>query len=34
LRQQRGQAIPVGPAFRDPLVGEDLSHGRWQGPEF
>jgi hypothetical protein len=34
LRQQGGEAVPVGPALRDPLVGEDLGHGRWQGPEF
>jgi hypothetical protein len=34
LRQQRSEAVPVGPALCDPLVGEDLSHGRWQGPGF
>ena len=30
LAQQRGQPVPVGPAFEKPLVGEDLRHG----PEF
>jgi hypothetical protein len=34
LGEERSQPIPVGPALRDPLVGEDLSHGRWWGPEF
>jgi len=34
LRQQDGEPVPVGAAFCDPLVGEDLSHGRGQGPEF
>jgi hypothetical protein len=28
LCQKSCQAVPVGPALGDPLVGEDLSHGR------
>jgi hypothetical protein len=28
LRQQDGQPVPVGATPGDPLVGEDLSHGR------
>ncbi len=30
LGQQGGQAVPVGTALENPLVGEDLRHG----PEF
>ena len=28
LCQQRSQPVPVGPPLRNPLVGEDLRHGR------
>jgi hypothetical protein len=28
LGEKGSQPVPVGPALRDPLVGEDLSHGR------
>jgi hypothetical protein len=34
LCQQGGEAVPVRAALRDPLVGEDLSHGPDEGPEF
>jgi len=34
LSKKGSEPVPVGPAFRDPLVGEDLSHGRRRGPEF
>jgi len=34
LRQQRRQPVPVGPPLENPLVGEDLRHGRKPGPEF
>jgi len=34
LCQEGCEPVPVWPAFRDPLVGEDLSHGRGAGPEF
>ena len=34
LGQERRQPVPVGPAFENPLVGEDLRHGRKQRPEF
>ena len=34
LCQEGSEPVPVWPAFRDPLVGEDLSHGRGAVPEF
>ena len=34
LCQEGSEPVPVWPAFRDPLVGEDLSHGPAEGPEF
>jgi len=34
LGKKGSQPVPVGPAFRDPLVGEDLSHGPGYRPEF
>ncbi len=32
LRQERREPVPVGPSLCDPLVGEDLRHGRWREP--
>ena len=34
LCQEGSEPVPVWPAFRDPLVGEDLSHEPGEGPEF
>jgi hypothetical protein len=33
LGEQRGQAVPVGPALENPEVREDLRHGSEFGPD-